>query len=277
MGIPVTIIVATRNEEARLARCLCALDRFNEILVVDSGSTDRTCEVARGYGASVIPFSWNGHYPKKRQWCLDRLSLKHDWIFFVDADEIVTAALAEEIACLDPNACAGYFVRGRYIWDGRPLDHGLKNNKLVLFDRRKFEFPVVNDLDLPGMGEMEGHYQPVLKAGYRAEKIGQLAREMDHEVDNTESGWLARHERYAAWERGMNARRSWPADPVRSRQMLKRIFRAIPGRWIIAFLHCYVWRGGFRDGAPGLDFALKRARYYRMISCSSFSSRRTDA
>ncbi len=277
--IPVSVIVAVKNEEQRLASCLAALVDFDEVIVVDSMSTDGTCEIARSCGATVIPFSWNGVYPKKRQWCLDHLSLKHDWIFFVDADEIITGDLVHQIDALFKGLpeCAGYFVRGRYIWNGRPLNHGLKNNKLVLFEYRKFEFPVVDDLDLPGMGEMEGHYQPVLKAQFQSDKIGQIKSSMDHDVTDTEESWLARHRRYAAWERGMNARDAWPQDPVRTRQTLKQTFRALPGRPAIAFLYCYVLKQGFRDGTAGLDFALKRARYYQMISGRIPSSRRKDA
>ena len=265
--IPVSVIIAAKNEEARLARCLSALKDFSEVIVVDSGSTDQTCAMARGHGAAVIPFSWNGFYPKKRQWCLDHLSLKHDWIFFVDADEIVTADLSHEIDSLFRSSptCAGYFVRGRYIWNGKPLNHGLKNNKLVLFDRRKFAFPVISDLDLPGMGEMEGHYQPVLRPGYAGEAIGQLKCEMDHDAAQSEEEWLARHRRYAAWERGMNVRRAWPRDPVAWRQFLKTAFRSLPARGTIAFLHCYILKRGFLDGRAGLDFASKRAAYYRMV------------
>lgn len=268
MTVPVSVVVTVRNEEKRLAACLGALGAFDEIVVVDSGSTDRTAEIARAHGASVIDFRWNGGYPKKRQWCLDTLLLRHEWIFFVDADEVVTPALIREIAELFAGArpqCAGYFVKGRYLWHGKALHHGLKNNKIVLFDRRKLHYPAVDDLDLPGMGEMEGHYQPVLRAEFPGEKIGQLSAELDHDAAEDEGQWMARHRRYAAWERGMNARRAWPQDPVKWRQALKTLFRAMPGRGWIAFLHCYVWKCGFLDGAAGLDFAWKRRAYYRMI------------
>jgi glycosyltransferase involved in cell wall biosynthesis len=157
--IPASVIVATRNEERRIVRCLEALQAFDEIIVADSRSTDRTQELAAQNGASVIDFAWNGRYPKKRQWCLDHLPLRHDWVFFVDADEIVTKELTEEIRALNFQA-PGYFVRGAYIFEGKPLRHGLQNNKLALLDRRRMEFPVVDDLDMPGMGEIEGHYQP---------------------------------------------------------------------------------------------------------------------
>lgn len=260
--IPVSVIIATKNEERNLPACLAALKNFDEIIVVDSGSTDRTTEIARKGGAVVNPFQWNNGYPKKRQWCLDHVPTRHNWIFFVDADEVLTPQLVDEIRQL-PFNCAGYFVRGRYIWNGTVLRHGLKNNKLVLLDRHKFKFPVVDDLDLPGMGEMEGHYQPVLRTDGM---IGQLHCELNHNAAESEAEWLARHQRYAAWERGMNARNAWPDDPVRWRQVLKKAFRRLPARGMIAFLHSYILKRGILDGRAGLDFARKRATYYRMIT-----------
>lgn len=263
--IPVSVIIVTRNEEARLAACLAALEDFDEVIVVDSNSTDRTAAIAAQYGAQVVPFLWDGRYPKKRQYCLDNLATRHDWIFFVDADEIVTRELAHEIAALRFD-CAGYFIKGRYLWNGRILRHGVMNNKLVLFDRRKLVFPVVDDLDLPGMEEMEGHYQPVLRPACRHEKLGRLKQAMIHHAAQDRGAWDARHRRYAEWERGMNDRKAWPQDPDRRRQALKIIFRALPGRGIWMFFYGYLWKRGFLDGRAGFDFARRRAAYYRAIS-----------
>ena len=279
-NVPISVIVVTRNEAARIAACLEGLQAFDDVWVVDSESTDETCALARAYGVQVANFEWNGAYPKKRQWCLDHLPLKYDWVFFVDADEIVGEDLLREIAALDlsPNsAFAGYFVRGRYLWpqgDGvKTLRFGLSNNKLALFDRRKIEFPVVDDLGLEGMGEIEGHYQPVCKPGFDNAGIGQLRHCMIHAACESKALWFTRHERYAVWEAGMHARGAWPEDPVKLRAWLKRIFRAMPMRHIAAFLHCYILKFGFLDGAAGFDFARSRAWYYRRINAISKTNR----
>lgn len=266
-AIPVSVVAAVRGEAARIERCLAALKGFSEIVAVDSDSTDGTAEIARRAGARVVPFSWDGRYPKKRQWCLDRLDLKHDWVLFVDADEIVTPELADEIRVLfslpHPPPCAGYFIDGLYAADGRILRHGLRNRKIALLDRRAMAFPAVDDLDLPGMGEMEGHYQPV-PWNPRA-KIGKLRHPMLHETDTGGPAWQARHERYAAWEAGMNRKNAWPQDPVPWRQALKAVFRALPFRPAAAFLHSYILKAGFLDGKPGWRLARSRALYYAMI------------
>lgn len=258
--IPVSVIVVTRNEEKVLARCLHALEPFAEIIVVDSQSTDATADVARSFGAAVVPFSWNGLYPKKRQWCLDTLSLKHERIFFVDADEEVTPELCAEIAALDWMA-AGYFVKGTYVLDGEALRFGLKNSKLCLFDRRRIQFPVMDDLDLDGMGEIEGHYQPVLKDGG---VIGVLKHALLHHALEDSMRWAVRHEGYAIWQKGMQSRGKMRDIGV-VRVAAKNLFQAMPMKPLAAFMHSYVWLGGFLDGRHGFRLALSRYRYYRMV------------
>ena len=259
--IPVSVIVTTKNEEKNLSRCLASLERFDEVIVVDSQSTDTTADIARSFGVLVMPFVWNGAYPKKRQWCLDHLRLKHDRIFFLDADEEASADLCDEIAALDWS-CAGYFVKGAYVLNGRTLRFGLKNNKLCLFDRHKIHFPVVDDLDLPGMGEMEGHYQPVLKDGV-TEKLGTLQTHVLHHAMEDSLRHDLRHDGYAAWERGMRQRNAYPADITPMRRLLKRCFTRLPWRPFAAFLHSYVLKLGFLDGAAGYSLAKSRLSYYR--------------
>lgn len=265
MNIPVSVIVATKNERTRIEKCLAALKGFKEILVVDSNSDDSTKEISRASGARVENFIWNGSYPKKRQWILDNLPIKNDFVFFVDADEIVSEKLKNEIANLDFSA-AGYFVKGRYVLNGRVLKHGLCNNKLALIHRRKMEFPVVSDLDIPGMGEIEGHYQPVLRPEFAGAKIGRLRHALLHEAYEDAAAWRARHLRYAAWEVEMDRRRAWPRDPSKFRAALKAVFKTLPARPAAAFAHSYILKRGFLDGPPGFDFARSRAAYYRMIA-----------
>lgn len=256
--LSVTAIVVTKNEEARIGRCLDALQDFAEVIVVDSISDDRTQEIAIAKGVRVVDFEWDGRYPKKRQWVLDVLDMAHDWVFWVDADEIVTPALVDEMRTLDFTA-DGYFVRGRYVFDGRALRFGLKNNKIALMHRTRMAFPVVDDLDIEGMGEIEGHYQPVQTSS--AGRVGQLRAALLHDAYDDPQSWQARHERYAVWECAMDERGAWPHDP----RLAKRVFKALPFRGAVAFVHCYIWKLGILDGARGFRFALSRLRYYRMI------------
>mgnify|MGYP001163700853 CR=1 FL=1 len=266
--IPITVIIVTKNAADHIAACLAPLSAFAQVLVVDSYSEDNTVEIAQQKGATSVLYQWNGKYPKKRQWCLDELDIQHDWVFFVDADEVLTSDLIQEIRCMfhadaSPDE-AGFFVCGEYIWNGRRLRFGLKNNKIALFHRKRMKFPVVDDLDCTGMGEIEGHYQPIcIDPAYHG--IGQLTHVLLHDACRDQMSWLRRHRRYAAWEICMNKKYAWPEDPVMYRQWLKRFLRSNPLRPEIAFVHSYILKCGFMDGKAGLVFAVSRWRYYQMI------------
>lgn len=269
--LPISVIIATKDEAENLPRCLSALEAFDQIIVVDSASQDNTVEIAQNAGCLTLPFIWNGQYPKKRQFCLDYLSayIRHDWVFFVDADEVITQQLIDELRQIGYHdqavETAGYFIRGRYLWQGKPLRFGLQNNKLALLNRRDMEFPVIDDLDIhPGMGEMEGHYQPVLKKHASARRIGQIKAPLLHEACNNLEKWHERHQRYAHWEDEMDKRQAWPTENHPTRQKLKTLFRALPpwAKALSAFCHSYIFKLGLLDGKAGLTFAALRAQYY---------------
>ncbi len=265
--IPVTVVITAKNEEARIGRCLDALHGFDQVIVVDSNSTDKTRKIAQEWGAEVVEYTWNGQYPKKRGWCLQQLHFRHLWVFWVDADEYVTPALVRELRKLfqTPPACAGYFVRGQYLWADRALRHGMQNNKLCLFHREKLEFPIIDDLDISGMGEIEGHYQPVLKAQACNDAIGRLKSAVLHDAYHNMEHWHARHEHYAYWEAEMTRKKRWPTDPIKWREAAKTQLRAAYLRPEIMFVWSYVMKRGFLDGRAGLAFAKSRYLYAKMV------------
>lgn len=261
---PISVIIVTKDVGFELERCLKPLQGFDQILVVDSSKDAETKNIALKYHAEFYDYEWNGAYPKKRGWCLEHLPLKHDWVFFIDADEVLTPELLSDIKNefqTPPNA-AGYFMKGRYVWNGTTLKYGLKNNKIALFNRHKMHFPVIDDLDCPGMAEIEGHYQPVLK---KNGEIKSLESPLLHYAYHSKEEWLARHKRYAAWEICMNRKNAWPKDPVPWREHLKTHLRKNPLRPELAFIHCYILKLGFLDGTAGFNFAGSRWGYYRMI------------
>ncbi|MFA7276957.1 MAG: glycosyltransferase family 2 protein [Pseudobdellovibrionaceae bacterium] len=265
--IPVSVIVVTKDEAGRIGPCLSALQDFAQVVVVDSASRDGTVDSVKQMGVPCINFIWNKMYPKKRGWCLDQLEGLCDWVFFVDADEIVTPELVQEIKDVVRGKCiyAGYFITGRYTYGGELLRHGAANHKIALFNRHVMEFPVVDDLDIPGMGEIEGHYQPVLKAGYNL-PIGSLQAHLVHTALEDARAWIFRHQKYARWEAGMNVKNVWPIDPVPWRQRAKVYLRGSNLRPALMFLYSFVYKLGFLDGARGMKFARERFMYCRMIA-----------
>ena len=96
--LPVTVAIPVKNEEANLARCLERLGRFAEIIVIDSGSTDQTAEIAMEFGAKLVDFRWDGKYPKKRNWLLINEPPAQEWVLFLDADEYIDDAFCDELA-----------------------------------------------------------------------------------------------------------------------------------------------------------------------------------
>lgn len=273
MKIPVSVVIVTKQEEKAIATCLDALTAFDEVVVVDSASRDKTTEIAKEKGVRVIDFQWNGQYPKKRQWVLDNVPLRHDWVFFVDADEMVTKELTNEIRKIFARGMpevAGYFITGRYFIRGknsiagRLLNFGLPNRKLALLNKTRMTFPAVDDLDIPGMGEIEGHYQPVAR-DENVISIGMLKSHLVHHALDDEHAWAFRHQKYARWEAGMNIKGAWPDDPVPWRQKVKACLRFTKYRpWIVFFVTFFLFLG-FLDGRRGWDFALRRFRYYSLI------------
>ncbi len=266
-GIPVSVIVVTRNEEKRIGKCLSCLRGYSEVFVVDSGSTDKTCEIADSYGARLFRFEWNGQYPKKRQWCLENLPLGNDWVFFVDADEEVPVSLNNEIEIFvkeNGQNYGGVFIQSDYVIDGKRTCFGMKNTKLCLFDKNSFYFPVVDDLDCPGMGEIEGHYQPVLKNHACKKSIKRLRKNSLHKI-STDVAWIRKHKNYAQWQWCVEKKDALPDDVSSMRRLAKMIFRRLPCRPVFAFVHSYFLKLGFLDGAAGYKLAKSRYDYYVMV------------
>ena len=238
--LPVAVIVMTRNEAVNIERCLEACQSFAEIFVVDSNSDDDTVARAQALGARVVNFSWNGQYPKKKQWCLDHLPITQPWVLFLDADEYPTPGLLEELAGLcvrqaeagaTPN---GYYIRAHVSHDGQLMRYGRKHCKHALLRHGHAHFPVIDDLNVPGGWEVEGHYQPVVDG-----TVGRLRHYLVHDDLKPPRAWRDRHENYDQWSAHMRARRALVqtehAEP-RLRRAIKALLYYLPARPLMAFL-----------------------------------------
>jgi glycosyltransferase involved in cell wall biosynthesis len=257
--LPVTVIVAARNEAANLPRCLESLRSAGEVYVIDSQSSDETVEIARAYGAKVVQFHYHGGWPKKRQWALDTLPLACNWVFLVDADEALTPELEQEIRQAIQNpAVRGYYVGLRMYFLGRELRHsGASFYKLSLFRRGKGHFECrLKDQD-NSMCDMEVHEHVVVE-GHTAKLRNPLRH---HNVDSL-SRYIQKHDEYSNWEARVwfqgEASSELPASPfgtqAQRRRWLRKKFFGIPGSPVLFFLYKYVVRLGFLDGVPGLIY-----------------------
>jgi glycosyltransferase involved in cell wall biosynthesis len=277
--LPVSVIVAARNEEKNLPRCLQALQEVGEIYVVDSGSTDATPEIARAFGAKLVQFHYQGGWPKKRQWAMENLDFAYDWIFLVDADEALTPELVEEIreAIRNPEI-DGYYVSLRMYFLGRLLRHGGAGFwKLSLFRRGKGAYECrLRNQDL-SMADMEIHEHVVVQ-GPKA----RLTHPLEHHNVESLSRYIQKHDEYSNWEarvwvegeqNGQIAASFWGTQAQR-RRWLKTKFLSLPGAPIWFFLVKYVLGLGFLDGIPGLIYCGFQAVQVFHVKSKIFELRR---
>ena len=259
--LPVTVAVPVRNEARGLGACLQRLGRFERVVVIDSGSTDGTCDIARAHGADVVQFAWDGRFPKKRNWFLRHHAPSTPWVLFLDADELVDEAFGDALAHTLPDTPhVGFWLNYDNWFLGRRLRHGTPNRKLALFRVGAGEYERIEE-DRWSNLDMEIHEHPVLQGS-----VGEIRARIDHRDDRGLEHWKRRHAEYAAWE----ARRALKlrADgtlPSGGRQGAK--YRLLGKWWLPSayFLDGYVRRLGFLDGWPGLRHAWLKAAYFARI------------
>jgi glycosyltransferase involved in cell wall biosynthesis len=152
--LPLSVIVTTFNEEINIVECLQSVAFADEVLLVDSYSTDRTLELARQFPVTVLQREYYGSAAQKN-WSLDRVS--HDWVLIIDADERVPEDLAREIlgVLASPPRVSGFYIRRQNVFVDKVIRHsGWSTDKVVrLFRRDKGRYPnrrVHADLEIEG-------------------------------------------------------------------------------------------------------------------------------
>jgi glycosyltransferase involved in cell wall biosynthesis len=270
----VSVLVPVKNEAENLRRCLPALAWADEVFVVDSQSTDDTAEVAAEHGASVVPFHFNGTYPKKKNWALENLPMRNEWVLIVDADEVVIPELAAEIARRIPlDEADGYYLNSRYYFLGRRIRHCGYSEcwNLRLFRHRLGRYEKMPDDTGGRCGDNEAHEHVEL-----AGRIARLDHELEHHAYPTVDVWVEKHNRYAIWEAAQYERlRNQPIPATigrgqRLRRRIKKLAQWLPMRPAIRFLYHYVLRRGFLDGRPGLIFCGLLAFYDFLIAANRY-------
>ena len=272
-SVPVSVVVLTLNEESNIRRCLASVGWADQVVVVDSGSADHTVPLARSLGAEVVEQSWLG-FSAQRDYALRLPLLRHDWVYFVDADEWISPQLAAEIAArlADPQ-CAGFAHRLRLVFMGTWIRHcgWYSGSWLVqLMDRRYAKY--------------DGNL-----VGERPHVDGALRRLDNDIVDEDRKGlaaWLHKHVRYAELEnerrggavclreRLQRLREDGSSRPL-ARSILKElVFPGLPARPAVLFLYMYIARLGFLDGMAGLRFCFYHAWFEMSVTSLRAEARR---
>ncbi|HEY2138997.1 MAG TPA: glycosyltransferase family 2 protein [Chthoniobacterales bacterium] len=263
--VPVSVIVPIKNEAANLPRCLECVRWADEIFVVDSQSTDGSIEIAQQFGAQVVQFEFNGTWPKKKNWALENLPFRNEWIFILDADEVLPPEAEQEFGrvILEAGEIAGYWINRRFRFMGKWLRHSYYPNwNLRLFRHSLGRYEKLTEADTRS-GDNEVHEHVIVRG-----PTGRLHCEMDHYAFPTVEVFVEKHNRYSNWEARVSAERRLAGSAARissgevgRRRKLKLLSQRMPFRPLLRFLYIYVWQKGFLDGREGYYFARLHALY----------------
>lgn len=258
---PISVLIPVKNEEANLAACLASVAFCDEVVVVDSGSTDGTRAIAASAGARVVDFRWNGEFPKKKNWALANVAWRHDWVFIIDADERATPELARamtEIASgRAPAAHAGYYVNRRFWFLDGWLNHCgyFPSWNLRFFRHRLGRYERIVATGDTGSGDNEVHEHVLLEG-----TAGYLPDAMEHYAFPDIATWVEKHNRYSNWEARLQVRAAGESSGAEidaglaRKRRLRQLAWRLPFRPTLRFLYHYVWRAGFLDGYRGFVF-----------------------
>jgi glycosyltransferase involved in cell wall biosynthesis len=262
---PVSVVVPVKNEAENLRRCLPALAWADEVFIIDSQSRDDTSQIAAEFGAVVVQFRFNGSYPKKKNWALENVPFRNDWVLIVDADEVVVPELAVEIAHrIAAKEAEGYYLNSKYFFLGHRIRHCGYSEcwNLRLFQHRLGRYERMPDHTGGRAGDNEAHEHVELNG-----RVRRLRQELEHHAYPSVSTWVEKHNRYAVWEAAMYER--FLNEPVpmtigwgkQFKRWLKKIYLRMPLRPMVRFVYAYFVRLGFLDGKPGLVFCTLLAFY----------------
>jgi len=255
-----SILILCYNEEANIRECLASVAWCDDVLVLDSFSSDRTCEIAREMGARVVQRKFD-NFGAQRNYALDEIDFKHPWIFHLDADERFNEALRAECErFVGVDVHSGYFVPNRILFMGRWIKHCTRYPypQVRLVKRGEIRF------------EVSGHGQRECEA---QRGVGHIHVPYDHfNFSKGLEDWFAKHNRYSSEEAKsfmllprQPLRELFDPEPMVRKRALKSRFVRLPFRPQIKFFFLYFVCGGFLDGKPGWIYCRMQAIYEAMI------------
>jgi glycosyltransferase involved in cell wall biosynthesis len=245
-SVPVTALVLMKDEAVNIARCIASLGWCQQVLCIDSGSTDGTVGIARASGAEVVETSWRG-FGAQREWALRHDLVRNEWVYFVDADEWVSAALASEIdLVVAAPEHAVYVQRLRLIFLGRWISRaGWYGNSWVA------RLALKSDASC-GTAEFGERVFPMTGS------IGKLSNDIVDEDLKGLGSWIAKHAGYVqlAASQRLDARHAERAAtmPLTRWIMKQKLFPLVPCKPLALWVYMYILRGGFMLGREGFVF-----------------------
>ncbi len=269
---PVSIFILTLNEAKNIEECLKSVEAFDDIVVLDSYSTDDTVQLAETKGARVVQRKFD-NWASHQNWAMANIEFKHKWVFYLDADERMTPELQNDILAIanDPNGrCRGYFCGRTNYFMGRPISHCYPAVPIMRFFQPKY---------------------------IRYERLVNPIAIVDGETGNIESRflhynfskglteWFDKHNKYALAEakEGLKALREqdpdvslFSKDRALKRVALKNLALRLPGRPFAKFMYLYILKMGFLDGRAGFTYCILQSIYEYLIDLKMWELKRTE-
>ncbi len=264
----IDVIIITHNEAINLPHCLQALQGWtNKVFVIDSGSTDRTLDIARSFGADVVHHDWPG-YAEQKNWAMENMPFESPWLLIVDADEVITPKLRDQMVELadkpaDDVPEIGFFINRLTYFLDRPIRHcgyyPSWNMRFFKRDKGRYEDRLVHEhiiIDDP---------------------IGKIKDPMLHEDRRGLEHYFAKHNRYSTLEArqlyiditqpdGTKESANVTAETHRRRWLKRNVTQFVPLPSLWRFLYMYVLKFGVLDGSAGFEFCRFIATYDSMVA-----------
>lgn len=259
----VSVLILTLNEEQNLPRCLESVKWCEDIVVLDSFSTDRTVEIAKAVGARVIQRKFD-NWAAHQNWALENITFKHPWVYYSDADEVVTKELRDELLDVannpsDPNVAyrlryknffMGQWIRRCGIYPAWILR--LFRPDKVRWERLVNPTPIVNGPE----GRLKSHFE-------------------HYSFNKGLNAWFEKHNRYS-WQEAEESLKSlagggfdwsqlFAENPATRRRAQKELSFRLPCRPLLRFFYMYIWHCGFLDGWAGFTYCRLLTIYEYMI------------
>ncbi len=280
MKVPLSVVIPIKNEARNIERCLRSVTWASEIYIVDSQSTDDSARIAAEYNAKVVQFDYHGGWPKKKNWALANVPFENEWVFLLDADEVLMEDGKEEIAAVlqSDGSMDGYWINRRFVFLGKWLKHSYYPNwnlRLFRHQRGRFERLVEGETD---SGDVEIHEHVVVDG-----RTGRLRTELEHYAFPTVESFIDKHNRYSNWEAQLQVELDQKRRTGRGKVHLGRGFprcgpqlqekrlsfhrrlklatSRLPMRPLLRFCYIYFLQRGFLDGIEGYYFAQLHACY----------------
>jgi glycosyltransferase involved in cell wall biosynthesis len=285
-NLPITVVLASKNEAPNLPKCLASLGPAKKIYVLDSKSSDATPKICKKMGVKVIQFHYKSGYPKKRQWALEKLKIETPWILLLDADEVITIELWNEIGD-SINSISGpdaFLIQKEFHFLGKRFRFGgFSHSAVLLFKKGKATFERLLENDPSGL-DMEVHERLIING-----RLGKLKTPLKHEDFKGLQAYLDRHNKYSTWEAALRYQfittgnyGSTSIEPrlfgntQERRRYLKMLIIRLPFEPFLWFIYHYIIQLGFLEGKQGWIACNIRAFYIAETRAKLYELKRSE-